>query len=129
MVVCKIDRLNSRMLFAGAHNSLYHIRQKKLREYKTDKMPVSVHLVMRPFTGHEINLKSGDTVYLFSDGYADQFGGPRGKKYKYQPFKKLLVSISQKKMQEQELLLEREFEQWKGDLDQIDDVVVIGLKF
>jgi len=129
MVVCKIDRQNSRLLFAGANNSLYHVRDKSLTEHKTDKMPVSMHLVMRPFTGHEINLNPGDTVYLFSDGYADQFGGPKGKKFKYQSFKNLLASISAKAMHEQGLQLEREFEQWKGDMDQIDDVVVIGLKF
>ena len=129
MVVCKIDRKNSRMLFAGANNPLYLVRNKELIEYKTDKMPVSIHLVMKPFTGHEVDLKPGDAVYLFSDGYADQFGGPSGKKFKYQAFKKLLVSISEKEMYKQGLQLDREFEQWKGDMDQLDDVVVIGLKF
>ncbi len=129
MVLCKIDKQNSRLLFAGANNSLYHVRDKELTEYKTDKMPVSIHLVMQPFTGHVIDLKPGDHVYLFSDGYADQFGGAKGKKFKYLPFKRLLVSISGKEMHEQGLQLDREFEQWKGDLDQIDDVVVIGLKF
>ena len=123
LVVCKIDRFNRRMLFAGAHNSLYHVREKQLTEYKTDKMPVSKHLVMHPFTGHEIDLLSGDTVYLFSDGYADQFGGPHGKKFKYQAFKRLLSSISHKEMHEQGLQLEREFDQWKGDADQVDDVI------
>jgi len=129
MVVCKVDRDNSRMLFAGAYNSLYHIREKELVEYKTDKMPVSVYLNMHPFTGHTIDLKPGDTVYLFSDGYADQFGGPKRKKFKYLPFKRLLVSISEKEMHEQGLVLDREFTQWKGDNDQIDDVLVIGMKF
>lgn len=129
MVVCKIDKQHKRLLFAGANNPLYLVREKELSEYKTDKMPVSVHLVMHPFTGHEIKLKPGDAVYLFSDGYADQFGGPKGKKFKYQPFKRLLSSISEKPMHEQGLQLDREFEQWRGDMDQIDDVVVIGLKF
>ncbi|MCD4709673.1 MAG: SpoIIE family protein phosphatase, partial [Bacteroidales bacterium] len=129
MVICKIDRQNSRMLFAGANNSLYLVRNGELTEYKTDKMPVSIHLVMHPFTSHEISMKPGDNVYLFSDGYADQFGGPHGKKFKYLPFKNLLTSISEREMHEQGLQLDREFEHWKGDLDQIDDVVVIGLKF
>jgi len=129
MVVCKVDRVSGRMLFAGANNSLYHVRKGQLTEYKTDKMPVSVHLIMQPFTGHKIDLKAGDHVYLFSDGYADQFGGPHGKKFKYLPFKNLLASISKKEMHEQGLQLDREFERWKGDTDQIDDVVVIGLKF
>jgi serine phosphatase RsbU (regulator of sigma subunit)/ligand-binding sensor domain-containing protein len=129
MVVCKIDRENRHMVFAGANNALYHVRNRKLTEYKTDKMPVSVHIIMRPFTGHELHLKPGDSVYLFSDGYADQFGGPRGKKFKYQSFKRLLASISGKAMHEQALQLDREFEQWKGKNEQVDDVVVIGLKF
>jgi serine phosphatase RsbU (regulator of sigma subunit)/ligand-binding sensor domain-containing protein len=129
MVVCKIDSQNSRMLFAGANNPLYLVRDKELTAYKTDKMPVSIHLIMKPFTAYEIDLKPGDAVYLFSDGYVDQFGGPHGKKFKYQAFKRLLVSISDKEMHKQGLQLDREFEQWKGDLGQVDDVVVIGLKF
>jgi len=129
VVVCKIDSQNSRLLFAGANNSLYRVRKKELTEYKTDSMPVSYHLIMKPFTGHQLDLKPGDTIYLFSDGYADQFGGPRGKKYKYVRFKQFLLSNSDKAMHEQGLLLEKEFEQWKGDGVQIDDVVVIGLRF
>ncbi|MDF1573781.1 MAG: transporter substrate-binding domain-containing protein [Bacteroidales bacterium] len=129
MVICKIDKHKSRMLFAGANNSLYHVRNGQLTEYKTDKMPVSYHLSMQPFTRHEINLEPGDLVYLFSDGYADQFGGHNGKKFKYLQLRNLLASVSQKEMPEQGLQLDREFEQWKGDLDQIDDVVLIGLKF
>jgi serine phosphatase RsbU (regulator of sigma subunit) len=129
MVMCKIDRQNSKLLFAGANNPLYMVRDGELTEYKTDKMPVSFHLVMHPFTGHQISLKPGDSLYLFSDGYADQFGGPHGKKFKYLPLKKLLVSITKKEMHEQGLQLDREFEHWKGDHDQVDDVVFIGLKF
>jgi ligand-binding sensor domain-containing protein/serine phosphatase RsbU (regulator of sigma subunit)/membrane-bound lytic murein transglycosylase MltF len=129
MLVCKIDRQNSRMIFAGANNSLYLVRNKELTEYKTDKMPVSVHVNMQPFTGHQIDLQPGDIVYLFSDGFADQFGGPEGKKFKHLPFKNLLLSISGKEMVEQGLQLDREFEKWRGDLDQVDDVLVIGLKF
>ena len=129
VVVCKIDSQNSRLLFAGANNSLYLVREKELTEYKTDNMPVSYHLIMKPFTGHQLDLKPGDTVYLFSDGFADQFGGPRGKKYKYVRFKQFLLSNSDKAMHEQGLLLEQEFEQWKGEGVQIDDVVVIGLRF
>jgi serine phosphatase RsbU (regulator of sigma subunit) len=129
MVVCKIDLHNNLLKFAGANNPLYFIRKKVLTEYKTDKMPVSIHLVMNPFQGHEIKLQKGDAVYLLSDGYADQFGGPDGKKFKYRAFKELLVANSELSMSEQGLLLNHAFEQWKGDNEQIDDVVVIGLKF
>ena len=129
MVVCKIDRQENLLQFAGANNPLYLIRDGELIEYKTDKMPVSIHVIMHPFNGLEIKLLPGDQIYIFSDGYADQFGGPRRKKLKYRPFKELLVANSGKKMVDQGIILDREFEQWKGDLEQIDDVVVIGLKF
>ena len=129
MVVCKVDHQKRQLKFAGANNPLYLVRKGALTEHKTDKMPVSIHLVMLPFTGHSIDLEPGDHVFIFSDGYADQFGGPKGKKFKYQAFKELLISLSGKEMHEQGLLLDREFEKWKGDIDQIDDVVVIGMKF
>jgi len=129
MVVCKVDQSKKQLKFAGANNPLYLVRNEELTEYRTDKMPVSIHLVMEPFTGHTIDLESGDHVFIFSDGYADQFGGPKGKKFKYQPFKKLLISLAGKDMHDQGLILDREFEKWKGDIDQIDDVVVIGMKF
>jgi serine phosphatase RsbU (regulator of sigma subunit) len=105
------------------------VREGELTEYKTDKMPVSIHEVMYPFSSQQIKLKPGDIVYLFSDGYADQFGGPRGKKLKHREFKDLLVSNADKEMHAQGLLLDQAFEKWKGDIDQIDDVVVIGLRF
>jgi serine phosphatase RsbU (regulator of sigma subunit) len=129
MVVCKYNRQDRSLLFAGANNPLYHVRGGKLTEYKTDKMPVSIHEVMHPFKRQEIQLQPGDLVYMFSDGYADQFGGPQGKKLKYREFKELLVSNADKAMHDQGLLLDQAFEKWKGDIDQIDDVVVIGLRF
>ena len=129
MVVCKYNRQDRRLYFAGANNPIYLVREGELTEFKTDKMPVSIHEVMHPFNGQEITLKPGDNVYLFSDGYADQFGGPNGKKFKYRAFKELLASNSKKEMREQGLLLDQAFERWKGDLEQIDDVVVIGLRF
>ncbi|MCK5136670.1 MAG: transporter substrate-binding domain-containing protein [Bacteroidales bacterium] len=129
MVVCKFSRKDRKLLFAGANNPLYLVRDGDLTEYKTDKMPVSIHLVMTPFNGQEIQLKPGDAIYLFSDGYADQFGGPQNKKFKYRTFKELLIANSEKEMSDQGLLLDKSFERWKGDLEQIDDVVVIGLKF
>jgi len=129
MVVCKINRKDRKLLFAGANNPLYLVRDGELTEFRTDKMPVSIHLVMTPFIGQKIQLKPGDSIYLFSDGYADQFGGPRGKKLKYRSFKELLIANSQKEMSDQGLLLDKAFEKWKGNLEQIDDVVVIGLKF
>ncbi len=129
MVVCKYSPDRKILQFAGANNSLYLVRGGELTEYKTDPMPVSIHVVMNPFRGQEISIKPGDAVYMFSDGYTDQFGGPGGKKFKYREFRKLIVSIADKSMKQQGAELDTSFERWKGDLDQIDDVVVIGLKF
>ena len=129
IVVCKIAKDMKKMLFSGANNPLYLIRDGELIEYKTDKMPVSIHDVMRPFSGYEASLRPGDRIYIFSDGFADQFGGPLGKKFKYRPFKELLLSNHSRDMQTQALLLDQAFENWKGDIQQIDDVVVIGLRF
>jgi len=129
MVVCKVKRKEGLLQFAGANNPLYLIRNGELIEYKTDKMPVAVHDIMQPFRGQEISLQPGDLIYIFSDGFADQFGGPKRKKFKYRPFKELLLSNSVKDMAEQGLLLDQAFERWMGDMEQIDDVIVIGLKF
>jgi len=129
MVVCKYYRKEHRLHFAGANNPLYLIREGELTEYKTDKMPVSIHEVMIPFTRHEVKIKKGDAIYIFSDGYADQFGGPIGKKFKYRAFKDLLIDHVEQPMEKQALILDQTFEEWKGDIEQIDDVVVIGMKF
>ncbi|MGW8314900.1 MAG: two-component regulator propeller domain-containing protein [Bacteroidales bacterium] len=129
MVVCKFFRKERRLAFAGANNPLYLIREEELTEYKTDKMPVSIHEVMDPFSRQEIKLKKGDCIYIFSDGYADQFGGPRRKKLKYRGFKDLLITHHQKSMKDQSLLLDNAFEEWKNGVEQIDDMVVIGMRF
>ncbi len=129
MVVCKYNRKDQKLFFGGANNSLYLVRAGELTEYKTDKMPVSIHEVMDPFNIQEIQIHPDDAVYIFSDGYADQFGGPEGKKLKYRTFKEMLIANAKMVMPDQGVKLDHSFEEWKGDLDQIDDVVVIGLKF
>ncbi len=83
---------------------------------------------MDKFAAHEIQLQKGDILYLFSDGYADQFGGENEKKFKYKPFKQLLLKNAGKPMEVQKEILNNIYEAWKGDLDQIDDVVVLGIK-
>ncbi len=99
-----------------------------LYEVKADKMPIGIHEEMKEFTNNELQLQKGDTLYLFSDGYPDQFGGEKGKKFKYNPFKKLFLSIQAQSMEEQKAILNKTFEDWKDDLEQLDDVVVIGIK-
>ncbi len=128
VALCVIDRKEKILHFAGANNPLYYIREGELTEIKGDKMPVAIHVRMDPFTNHTLEIRPGDAFYIFSDGYADQFGGPRGKKFKYKALKELLVTIHAKPMQEQKSILDDTFEKWKGDMEQIDDVVIVGFK-
>lgn len=126
LALCVLDKRSAKLQFAGANNPLYYIRNGELYEIKGDKMPVAIHVKMDSFTNHELTVSPGDVFYLFSDGYADQFGGPNGKKFKYRSLKELLVSIHQKDMNEQCEILDKQFEEWKGDNDQVDDVVIVG---
>lgn len=123
------DKNKKILSFAGANNPLYLIRSGELQEIKGDRMPVGIYDNMRPFTRHNIDILNGDTCYLFSDGYADQFGGPLSKKYMYSNFKKLLLSVQDKSMKEQQKILDETIEAWRGNNSQIDDMVVIGLRF
>lgn len=120
----------NKLSYAGAHNSLWVVRKDstEIEEYKADKQPIGKFREAKPFKSHEIELNPGDTFYLFSDGYADQFGGEKGKKFKASNFKKLLLSIQDKDMTAQKVETERVFEEWKGELEQLDDVCVIGVR-
>ena len=133
LVVIDMDQMT--MEFAGANNPMYMIRQDELSETKADRMPISYHIRTGDFINHNIPLKKGDSYYLFSDGYADQFGGPDGKKFKYKPFKELLLEHKDKPMVEQKKILDDVIEQWKAGPDaegnpyeQVDDILVIGIR-
>lgn len=130
IALCIIDIEKKKLQYAGAYNPLIIIRKGELLEHKGDKMPVSFHRRMNvPFSRHEIELQSNDSLYLFSDGYIDQFGGEQGHKYLMKRFKQKLLDIHKKPMQEQKLILENEFNQWRGEYGQIDDVLVVGIRF
>jgi ligand-binding sensor domain-containing protein/serine phosphatase RsbU (regulator of sigma subunit)/ABC-type amino acid transport substrate-binding protein len=129
MALCVFDEHHKTLEFAGANNPLYLLRNGELTEIKGDKRPVGIHSAMDPFSLHRIDLQKGDTVYCFSDGYADQFGGPQGKKFMYKQLKDLLLSIQHESMQTQKQILEQKLEAWKTGFDQVDDIVVIGLRF
>jgi serine phosphatase RsbU (regulator of sigma subunit) len=127
--LCIIDCEDKKMQFAGANNPVYVIKNKELTEIKGDRMPVGIHINFdKPFTNHIIDLESNDQIYLFSDGYADQFGGPRGKKFRYKQFKELLVNISHEPMNIQKEILNNVHDKWRGSLEQIDDILVFGIK-
>ena len=115
--------------YAGANNPLYLVREGKLQEIKADKMPVGINAIEeKSFTNHNVSLISNDMIYIFSDGFADQFGGERDKKYKYGPFKKLITGLADKDLVIQKQMLIAEFLDWKGNAVQVDDVLIMGIR-
>lgn len=130
MALCVFNPRTSELQYSGANNPLYHIRNRVLTEIKADKMPVGINAIEEnSFTNHSLQLKPGDTVYIFSDGFADQFGGPMDKKFKYGPLKELLIKVSDRTMEQQRNELERVIVKWKGDNEQVDDILIFGIKF
>jgi ligand-binding sensor domain-containing protein/serine phosphatase RsbU (regulator of sigma subunit) len=130
IAICVIDYQQQQVEFAGANNPLYIIRNGELIESKADNMPIGIHAgEERLFKNNILPLVKEDFLYIFSDGYADQFGGPDGSKFKAKPFKRLLTEIASYPASEQKNILDRTIEKWKGNLDQVDDILVIGMKF
>jgi serine phosphatase RsbU (regulator of sigma subunit) len=131
LALCTIDSKSKKLFFAGAKNPLYHIRNGELTVYKGDKFPIGVYVdsVETKFNNHEVSINKGDTIYIFSDGYADQFGGPRNRKFMYKNFKEYLLSIQNMGMEEQKAALLAKLKDWMGKNQQVDDILVIGIKF
>ncbi len=129
MVLCRFNKKKKELVFAAANNPLWMIRSGEMQEWKADKQPVGIFTgEQKMFSQQSISLQDGDSIYLFTDGFADQFGGPKGKKFKYKQMQDLLLENSTLSMKEQEVCLENDFQTWKGNLDQVDDVCVIGIK-
>ncbi len=114
--------------YAGANNPLWIVRNEEIIEIKANKQPIGKYDNLEPYITHTLELQKDDTIYIFSDGFVDQFGGENGKKLKAANFKKLLLSIQDENMTKQKELLDDAFEQWKGELEQLDDVCVIGVR-
>lgn len=124
-----IDLRENKLDYAGANNPLYLVRDGNLTRYPADHMPIGIHFItFTPFTNRVIKTKPGDYLYLFSDGYADQFGGPKGRKFMYKPFQDMILQNHLRPMHEQKEILDIRFEEWKGDREQVDDVLVMGIK-
>lgn len=133
MTICVIDKEQMTLQYAAANHAFYIIRKKEsgfeLEEFNGDKQPVGIFgSDLKPFKQYSIDLKPNDVVYTFTDGYADQFGGPKGKKFKYKQLKELLVSIQHLDLVEQEDIVKEQFTNWKGNLEQVDDVCLIGIR-
>ncbi len=130
---CLFDKKNMILEYAGALNPMYLIRDNKINEFKGDRFSVGLDsnediMKAHGFKNHTISLMDGDIIYIFSDGYADQFGGPEGKKFKYRRFRHLLLAINQLPMSKQHDYLKNSFFKWKAELEQVDDILIIGFK-
>ena len=129
VVLTCYDLKKMKLNYSAANNGFYIVRNGELIEMDPDKQPIGYYGdAMKPFTEHEFDLQKGDCIYTFTDGYADQFGGPKGKKYKYKQFEELLLQIWQKPMNEQQKMLDDSIENWRGELEQNDDICVIGVR-
>jgi serine phosphatase RsbU (regulator of sigma subunit) len=126
--LCCLNIKTNELSWSGANNPLWIIREGSLIEYKPDKQPIGRTDHLRPFSTTNIQMKTNDGLYIFTDGYADQFGGEKGKKFKYSQFKKLLLGIKDKSGEEQHTVISKELDHWKRDLEQVDDILLIGIK-
>jgi serine phosphatase RsbU (regulator of sigma subunit) len=129
LAVCVVDFDKDILWYAGANCPLYLVRGTELIHYRADKMPAAIHYRMDPFKMHKIDLQKGDAFYIFSDGFADQFGGPNQKKYMTNQLREALVALSGEPMIRQGEKLNDIFEGWRGDNPQVDDVTLIGVRY
>jgi len=129
MDISLIRVANDKLTYAGANNSIYITRENQLIELKADRQPIGKYAYRKPFTLHTFDLMLNDTIYLFTDGYADQFGGPKNKKLKYSAFKELLIAQKNTNMNTQAENIFQFFENWRGSHEQIDDVCIMGLQY
>lgn len=125
---CSFNPKTLELKWAGANNPLWIVRDKAILETKADKQPIGKYALENPFTTHSFKLTKGDQIYLLTDGFADQFGGPKGKKFKYKPLQEKIISIASSNMEEQKQSLLESFMDWKKELQQVDDVCIIGVK-
>lgn len=131
IALCIIDRDTLNLQYAGAYNPALIIRNNEIHELKPDKMPIGIHAVKvdKDFTDKAFLLQQNDILYLFTDGYIDQFGGTEGLKFRQKPFRELLLKISDKPMSRQREILESTMEAWQGSRPQLDDMMIMGIKF
>ena len=126
---CVLHKNRKTLQYSGAYNPLFLFQGGKVKEYKADRMPIGIYYgKMETFTNYEIKIRKGDTIYIFSDGFADQFGGTDGGKYKKSNLKKLISEIYYRPMVEQRNIIENEFKMWRGSGDQVDDITIIGVR-
>lgn len=128
--LCSLSLSDLKLTWAGANNPLWILRAgaEQIEEIKPDKQPIGKFAGSKEFTTHTVQLGKGDSIYVFTDGFQDQFGGEKGKKFKASSLREFIFSIREKSMTEQKTLLDKRFETWKSNLEQLDDVCVIGVR-
>lgn len=126
--ICKIEKNSLKTQFSGAYNPILIINELQTRIIKADKMPIGVYIKMKPFTTEELQLKKNDLIYMFTDGFQDQFGGEKNQKYMARNFRNLLSSNKNKSLNIQNEIIENELNIWKGNKSQLDDILILGLK-
>lgn len=129
IAMCSINLETKKLQYAGAYNPLYMIRENNFEQIKGDKYTVGTYTKKKEYRykNHEIDLEIGDTIYIFTDGFADQFGGKDGKKFKYKRFRQLLFDIHKKEMKVQKQIVKETLENWQGEYEQVDDILLIGI--
>lgn len=130
LAFCSIDVKTNKLQFAAAYNPLFLVRNGEVLETKADRMAIGSdpETESHSYTNHELDLQAGDTLYIFSDGFVDQFGGKKGKKFMNRRFREMLIEIQSKNMSDQEKYLDERLLSWRGEHDQVDDILVIGLR-
>jgi serine phosphatase RsbU (regulator of sigma subunit) len=129
IALCSISKDRKTLEFSGANNPLYLVRDGKIIKHKADKFAIgSFKNQEKKYTNNSIDVQKGDVIYIFSDGYADQFGGEKGKKFLYSNFRDLLIEIHKKPTAEQKSILNQRIEEWKGNYEQVDDILVFGVR-
>ncbi len=128
--IIRIDKKKKKLEWAGANNPMYYVRNGEIEQIKADKHAIEVFQdVEKEFVNHTFDIQEGDVYYIFSDGYPDQFGGPKGRKFMYKRFRNYLAEIHKEPMERQRQLLDQTIEEWRGPSKQIDDILVIGIRF
>jgi serine phosphatase RsbU (regulator of sigma subunit) len=130
LALCWFDVEHATLQYAGAFNPLYIVSQKKLLEIPADRMPIGIHPAEEsPFKNNTYTLKDNDCLYLFTDGYPDQFGGSEGKKFKYPNFRNTLLNMAHKSMNDQHAFAEEVLQKWQGTEEQVDDILLMGIRY